>query len=103
MHGHPLGRPILGTKETVEGLSQDGLRKYFQGVYTAPNLGTARVDIGGAEASVVQPDEQKARESLAAKAQAAQEKQPPPAAKQKKKQPAAAATLRRLVPGRGAA
>ena len=24
--GHPLGRPILGTKETVESLTQDGLR-----------------------------------------------------------------------------
>ena len=40
---HPLGRPILGTKETVESLSQDGLRKYFQGVYTAPNLIVAAV------------------------------------------------------------
>src|SRR5688500_19290035 len=35
---HPLGRPILGTKQTVESLSQDGFRKYFQGVYTAPNV-----------------------------------------------------------------
>jgi predicted Zn-dependent peptidase len=35
---HPLGRPILGTKETVEALTRDGLRKYFTGVYTAPNL-----------------------------------------------------------------
>jgi predicted Zn-dependent peptidase len=40
---HPLGRPILGTKETVEGLSQDGLRNYFQNVYTAPNLIVAAV------------------------------------------------------------
>ena len=40
---HPLGRPILGTKETVESLSQEGLRKYFQGVYTAPNLIVAAV------------------------------------------------------------
>ena len=35
---HPLGRPILGTKETVEGLTAEGLRRYFSGVYTAPNL-----------------------------------------------------------------
>jgi len=35
---HPLGRPILGTKETVESFTQDGLRQYFNGVYTAPNL-----------------------------------------------------------------
>src|SRR5688572_9260398 len=41
--GHPLGRPILGTKETVEGLSQDGLRRYFGTAYTAPNLIIAAV------------------------------------------------------------
>ena len=27
--GHPLGRPILGTKDTVEALTQEGLRRYF--------------------------------------------------------------------------
>ena len=41
--GHPLGRPILGTKETVESLTQDGLRKYFSTTYTAPNLIIAAV------------------------------------------------------------
>src|SRR3954469_19892182 len=40
---HPLGRPILGTKETVEGLNQDALRHYFSTVYTAPNLIVAAV------------------------------------------------------------
>jgi len=35
---HPLGRPILGTKETVESFSADLLRDYFRGVYTANNL-----------------------------------------------------------------
>src|SRR3954465_8473609 len=35
---HPLGRPILGTKETVESLNADLLRDYFSGVYTANNL-----------------------------------------------------------------
>jgi predicted Zn-dependent peptidase len=35
---HPLGRPILGSKETVEALTADGLRRYFSTVYTAPNL-----------------------------------------------------------------
>ena len=35
---HPLGRPILGTKETVEALTVERLRHYFQNVYTAPNL-----------------------------------------------------------------
>ena len=37
-HGHPLGRPILGTKDTVEGLTQDGLRRYFTSAYSSPNL-----------------------------------------------------------------
>jgi len=41
--GHPLGRPILGTKETVESLTQDGLRRYFVGTYSAPNLIVAAV------------------------------------------------------------
>ena len=36
--GHPLGRPILGTKESVEGLSQGRLRDYFQGAYAAQNV-----------------------------------------------------------------
>jgi predicted Zn-dependent peptidase len=40
---HPLGRPILGTKETVEALSQDSLRQYFSTAYTAPNLIVAAV------------------------------------------------------------
>jgi predicted Zn-dependent peptidase len=41
--GHPLGRPILGTKDTVESLSQNGLRSYFRNTYTAPNLIVAAV------------------------------------------------------------
>src|SRR6187455_3403872 len=40
---HPLGRPILGTKETVESLDAEGLRRYFRGTYTAPNLIVAAV------------------------------------------------------------
>ncbi len=36
--GHPLGRPILGTRETVEALTQDALREYFRKAYTAGNL-----------------------------------------------------------------
>jgi predicted Zn-dependent peptidase len=35
---HPLGRPILGSPETVEALNADILRRYFTNVYTAPNL-----------------------------------------------------------------
>jgi predicted Zn-dependent peptidase len=35
---HPLGRPILGTKETVESFNSGLLRSYFSNVYTAKNL-----------------------------------------------------------------
>jgi len=35
---HPLGRPILGTRETVESFQADGLRSYFNQAYTARNL-----------------------------------------------------------------
>ena len=36
--GHPLGRPILGTKESVEGLTQHRLRDHFRGAYAAENI-----------------------------------------------------------------
>ena len=36
--GHPLGRPILGSPESVEALTSDVLRTYFDGTYTAGNL-----------------------------------------------------------------
>lgn len=35
---HPLGRPILGTPETVESFDADRLRRYFNRTYLAPNL-----------------------------------------------------------------
>jgi predicted Zn-dependent peptidase len=35
---HPLGRPILGTRETVEAFSHDVLRRYFADAYTPRNL-----------------------------------------------------------------
>jgi predicted Zn-dependent peptidase len=35
---HPLGRPILGTRETVEAFTSDLLRDYFRNAYTARNL-----------------------------------------------------------------
>src|SRR6187402_1469248 len=40
---HPLGRPILGTPDTVEALTKTGLRNYFDTVYTAPNMIIAAV------------------------------------------------------------
>jgi predicted Zn-dependent peptidase len=36
--GHPLGRPILGLKETVEAFTPETIAGYFQGVYVAPNM-----------------------------------------------------------------
>ncbi len=36
--GHPLARPILGRKESVEALTQPQLREYFSGAYTADNF-----------------------------------------------------------------
>src|SRR4029079_2205415 len=35
---HPLGRPILGTPETVESFKAAHLRRYFSRTYLAPNL-----------------------------------------------------------------
>src|SRR5215210_5781709 len=35
---HPLGRPILGIRETVESFNAPLLREYFQQAYTADNL-----------------------------------------------------------------
>jgi predicted Zn-dependent peptidase len=40
---HPLGRPILGTSDTVSALTPDGLRRYFDATYAAPNLIIAAV------------------------------------------------------------
>jgi predicted Zn-dependent peptidase len=36
--GHSLGRPILGSKETVESFTSDILRQYFRNAYVASNL-----------------------------------------------------------------
>ena len=36
--GHPLGRPILGSRETVEALTPDALRRYFAGAYVGSNI-----------------------------------------------------------------
>jgi predicted Zn-dependent peptidase len=36
--GHPLGRPILGTPDSVSALDQDTLRRYFGDAYVARNF-----------------------------------------------------------------
>jgi predicted Zn-dependent peptidase len=41
--GHPLGRPILGTPESVSALDQRTLFDFFHSTYTAPNLVIAAV------------------------------------------------------------
>jgi predicted Zn-dependent peptidase len=41
--GHPLGRPILGTPDTVSALDRETIRRYFDSTYTAPNLIVAAV------------------------------------------------------------
>ncbi len=41
--GHPLGRPILGTPDTVSALTVEGLRDYFTSTYSSPNLIVAAV------------------------------------------------------------
>jgi predicted Zn-dependent peptidase len=35
---HPLGKPILGTPQTVKRLDQDAIRGYYSAVYTPANL-----------------------------------------------------------------
>jgi predicted Zn-dependent peptidase len=36
--GHPLGRPILGSPETVDAFTGQSLRAYFREAYVAPNM-----------------------------------------------------------------
>jgi predicted Zn-dependent peptidase len=35
---HSLGRPILGTPQTVQGFNPDSLRSFYEGVYTPSNM-----------------------------------------------------------------
>ncbi|HEX5975611.1 MAG TPA: pitrilysin family protein [Rubrobacteraceae bacterium] len=37
-HDDPLGRPIIGSAETVRGVDHETLRKFHAGTYTAPNV-----------------------------------------------------------------
>ena len=37
-NGHPLGRPILGTPDSVSALDQSTLRRYFRDAYVAANF-----------------------------------------------------------------
>ena len=37
-HGDPLGRPIIGSVETVRGVDHETLRNFHDGTYTAPNV-----------------------------------------------------------------
>jgi predicted Zn-dependent peptidase len=35
---HPLGKPILGTRETVKKFDHDGIRRYYDNVYAPANM-----------------------------------------------------------------
>ncbi|HSL01803.1 MAG TPA: pitrilysin family protein [Rubrobacteraceae bacterium] len=37
-HDDPLGRPIIGSAETVRGVDQETLREFHRSTYTAPNV-----------------------------------------------------------------
>ena len=48
-HGDSLGRPIIGSVETVRGVDHDTLRTFHKNTYTAPNVfvvGAGRLDTG---------------------------------------------------------
>jgi predicted Zn-dependent peptidase len=71
---HPLGRPILGTRETVEAFSAGGLREYFRAAYTPGNLIVAAV--GNLEHAQVRDLVQEKFSGLAAGGRAPQEEAP---------------------------
>jgi predicted Zn-dependent peptidase len=59
--GHPLGRPILGSPETVESFTTDSLRQYFRSAYVAPNMvisAAGNLDHGHVRALVTKAFEQ---------------------------------------------
>jgi predicted Zn-dependent peptidase len=54
-HGDPLGRPIIGSAETVRGVNHDTLRDFHAGTYTAPNVfvvGAGKLEEGQLERMV---------------------------------------------------
>ena len=72
--GHPLGRPILGSRETVEALTSGTLREFFAGAYVASNLVVAAA--GNLEHARVRELVARAFDRLAAKGAPADD-QPP--------------------------
>ena len=71
---HPLGRPILGIKDTVEALTREGLQRYFAHAYSAPNLIVAAV--GNIEHERVRDLVQRAFEGLSSTSEALTEAPP---------------------------
>jgi predicted Zn-dependent peptidase len=54
-HDDPLGRPIIGSAETVRGVDRDTLRSFHGSTYTAPNVfvvGAGKLDSGEFERMV---------------------------------------------------
>ena len=80
---HPLGRPILGTAESVSALTPAALREYFDGAYTADRLivtvaGTCRTRAGArSRSSGVRPGGGWARRSGRRGARADAARHPP--------------------------
>jgi predicted Zn-dependent peptidase len=71
---HPLGRPILGTKDTVESFNADLLRDYFTNAYTPRNLIVSAV--GNLEHARVRTLVEEKFGSLAASGEALEEQAP---------------------------
>jgi predicted Zn-dependent peptidase len=54
-HGDPLGRPIIGSAETVRGVDRETLQTFHRGAYTAPNVfvvAAGKLDRGELERAV---------------------------------------------------
>ena len=54
-HDDPLGRPIIGSAETVRGVDRDTLKTFHHGAYTAPNVfvvAAGKLDRDGLERTV---------------------------------------------------
>jgi predicted Zn-dependent peptidase len=54
-HNDPLGRPIIGSAQTVRGVDHDALRDFHSGTYTSPNVfvvGAGKLEEGELERMV---------------------------------------------------
>ena len=75
--GHPLGRPILGTRESVERLTRDAIADYFGRVYTPNNFIVSAA--GNLEHARVRDLVERAFGGVTAVGEAAADRRPTPA------------------------